>query len=256
MKNNIDYADFYERVGRTNGWNFSSMNVVSEKIGWNFYEEVVRHTRSADLLLDIGTGGGEAVLSIAGEALLLVGIDLAQGMIETAQQNLLAARAHCTRTHSNVRFLQMDAEKLAFPESFFNVVSSRHSRFSASEVFRVLDTGGIFLTQQVSEHDKSNISEAFGRGQSLGIQSGTLMERYKHELHEAGFHDIQAREYDATEYYAKPDDLLFLLTHTPIIPGFGETASDLERFQQFVETNRCDQGIRTNSARFMLTARK
>lgn len=29
MKNNIDYADFYERVGRTNGWNFSSMNVVS-----------------------------------------------------------------------------------------------------------------------------------------------------------------------------------------------------------------------------------
>lgn len=35
-------------------------------------------------------------------------------------------------------------------------------------------------------------------GQSLGIQSGTLMERYKHELHQAGFHDIQAREYNAT----------------------------------------------------------
>ncbi|WP_339258916.1 class I SAM-dependent methyltransferase [Paenibacillus sp. FSL R5-0713] len=251
MKNNIDYADFYERVGQTNGWNFSSMNVVSENIGWNFYEEVARRTRSSDLLLDIGTGGGEAVLSIAGKALLLVGIDLAQGMIETAQQNLRTAG-----THSNVRFLQMDAEKLAFPDSFFNVVSSRHSRFSASEVFRVLDTGGIFLTQQVSEHDKSNISAVFGRGQSLGIQPGTLMERYKHELHEAGFHDIQAREYDAIEYYATPDDLLFLLTHAPIIPGFGETASDPERFQQFVETYRCDQGIRTNSARFMLTARK
>ncbi|WP_340389115.1 class I SAM-dependent methyltransferase [Paenibacillus sp. FSL E2-0151] len=251
MKNKIDYADFYERVGRTNGWNFSSMNVVSENIGWNFYEEVVRHTRSSDLLLDIGTGGGEAILSIAEDALLLVGIDLAQGMIETAQHNLQA-----TDGHSNVRFLHMDAEKLAFPDYFFNVVSSRHSRFSASEVFRVLAQGGIFLTQQVSEHDKSNISEAFGRGQSLGIQPGTLMERYKHELQIAGFHDIQAREYNVVEHYATPEDLMFLLTHAPIIPDFGKVDTDFERFQQFVNEHRDEKGIHTNSARFMITARK
>lgn len=251
MKNNINYADFYERVGRTNGWNFSSMNVVSEKIGWNFYEEVVRYTRSSDLLLDIGTGGGEAVLSIAGEALLLVGIDLAHGMIETAQHNLQTAGVH-----PNVRFLHMDAENLAFPNHFFNVVSSRHSGFSASEVFRVLAEGGIFLTQQVSEHDKSNISEAFGRGQSLGIQPGTLMERYKHELQTAGFHDIQAREYNVVEHYATPEDLMFLLTHAPIIPDFGKVETDFERFQQFVREHYEEKGIRTNSARFMITARK
>ncbi|GAS83815.1 class I SAM-dependent methyltransferase [Paenibacillus amylolyticus] len=251
MKNKIDYADFYERVGRTNGWNFSSINVISEKIGWNFYEEVVRHTRSSDLLLDIGTGGGEAILSIAQEALLLVGIDLAQGMIEIAQHNLLAAGAH-----PNVRFLHMDAEKLAFPNYFFDVVSSRHSRFSTSEVFRVLDEGGIFLTQQVSEQDKSNISEAFGRGQSLGIQPGTLMERYKHELQKVGFQDIQAREYNVVEHYATPEDLMFLLTHAPIIPDFGKVETDFEQFQQFVKENHDEKGIRTNSARFMITARK
>ncbi|MGN7415992.1 class I SAM-dependent methyltransferase [Paenibacillus sp. SAF-068] len=251
MKNNIDYAGFYERVGRANGWNFSSMNVISEKIGWNFYEEVVCHTRSSDLLLDIGTGGGEAILSIAGEPLLLVGIDLAQEMIETAQRNLQTAGVH-----PNVRFLHMDAENLAFPKHFFNVVSSRHSGFSASEVFRVLAEGGIFLTQQVSEHDKSNIAEAFGRGQSLGIQPGTLMERYKHELQTAGFHDIQAREYNVVEHYATPEDLMFLLTHAPIIPDFGKVETDFERFQQFVREHYEEKGIRTNSARFMITARK
>lgn len=202
-------------------------------------------------MLDIGTGGGEAILSIAEDALLLVGIDLAQGMIETAQHNLQA-----TDGHSNVRFLHMDAEKLAFPDYFFNVVSSRHSRFSASEVFRVLAQGGIFLTQQVSEHDKSNISEAFGRGQSLGIQPGTLMERYKHELQIAGFHDIQAREYNVVEHYATPEDLMFLLTHAPIIPDFGKVDTDFERFQQFVNEHRDEKGIHTNSARFMITARK
>lgn len=202
-------------------------------------------------MLDIGTGGGEVLLSIAEEALLLVGNDLAQGMIETAQYNLQA-----TGGHSNVRFLHMDAEKLNFPDHFFNVISSRHSGFSASEVFRVLTQGGVFLTQQVSEHDKFNISEAFGRGQSRGIQPGTLMERYKHELQTAGFHDIQAREYNVVEHYATPEDLMFLLTHAPIIPDFGKVDTDFERFQQFVNEHHDEKGIRTNSARFMITARK
>ncbi|MDN8591720.1 class I SAM-dependent methyltransferase [Paenibacillus sp. 11B] len=252
MKKKMDYTSFYERIGRMNGWDFNSLNVTSEGIGWDFYEEAVRRTRSSDLLLDIGTGGGEAVLSIAHAALLLVGIDLSHGMIETAQRNLKASGSG----FSNVRFIHMNAEQLTFPDQFFNVVSSRHCDFCATEVYRVLGDGGIFLTQQVSENDKCNISEVFGRGQSLGVQPDTLMERYKHELGEAGFQHIQVREYNATEYYATSDDLLFLLTHAPIIPGFGERESDLECFQQFVEQNRCDKGIRTNSARFMLTAQK
>ncbi|MFJ2047844.1 class I SAM-dependent methyltransferase [Paenibacillus marchantiae] len=251
MKKKMDYTTFYERIGQLNGWDFSSLKVTSEGIEWNFYEEVIRCTEPSDLLLDIGTGGGEAVLSISNAALLLVGIDLSRGMIETAQRNLKASGSR-----SNVRFVHMNAEQLTFPDQFFNVVSSRHCDFCATEVFRVLADGGVFLTQQVSEHDKCNISKAFDRGQSLGVQPGTLMERYKRELREAGFRDIEAHEYNATEYYATPDDLLFLLTHAPIIPGFGEKESDLEHFQQFVEQNRCDKGIRTNSARFMLTARK
>ncbi|UPK44800.1 class I SAM-dependent methyltransferase [Paenibacillus pabuli] len=251
MKKKMDYTTFYERIGRLNGWDFSSLKVTSEDIEWNFYEEVIRLTEPSDLLLDIGTGGGEAVLSIADAALLLIGIDLSRGMIETAQRNLKASGSR-----SNVRFVHMNAEQLTFPNQFFNVVSSRHCDFFTAEVYRVLADGGIFLTQQVSEHDKYNVKNAFGRGQASDVQPGTLMERYKRELREAGFRDIQAREYNATEYYATPDDLLFLLTHAPIIPDFGERESDLERFQQFVEQNSCDQGIRTNAARFMLTARK
>ncbi|MEC0125537.1 class I SAM-dependent methyltransferase [Paenibacillus pabuli] len=250
MKKTMDYNAFYEHMGRLNGWDFSSLNVIAEGVEWNFYEEVARCACPSDLLLDIGTGGGEAVLSIAHAALLLVGIDLSQSMIETAKRNLAKSGSS-----PNVRFMSMNADQLTFPDGFFTIVTSRHAPFCAAEVFRVLDDDGVFLTQQVSEQDKHNISEAFGRGQSADC-SGTLMMRYQNELHEAGFHDIRIREYNATEYYATTDDLLFLLTHAPIIPGFGEKESDLERFQQFVEQNRCDKGIRTNSARFMLTARK
>ncbi|MCP1135913.1 class I SAM-dependent methyltransferase [Paenibacillus polysaccharolyticus] len=246
-----DYNTFYERVGQQNGWDFSTMKVISEPTDWDFYDEVTRCTQTSDLLLDIGTGGGEAVLAIAEHAHLLVGIDLAHGMIETAQRNLKR-----TKKCSNVRFTQMDADNLQFPKSFFNIVSCRHSAFSASEVYNVLAEDGVFLTQQVSEHDKLNVKQAFGRGQHLGIEPGTLLEKYKQELQHAGFQHIEVREYNVTEYYATPEDLLFLLTHTPIVPQFGELESDLDIFEQFVLDHRDEKGIRTNSARFMITARK
>lgn len=251
MTEHWSYKTFYERIGRENGWDFSTLKVISDPVGWNFYHEVTRRTQISDLLLDIGTGGGESLLAIARQAHLLVGIDLAKGMVETAQQNAERA-ANCT----NVRFMQMDANHLQFPNQFFNVVSCRQSVFSASEVYRILAEDGFFLTQQVSEHDKSNIAKAFGRGQHSDIKPETLLERYKYELNQAGFQQIEVREYNVTEHYATPEDLLFLLMHTPIVPHFGEGASDLEIFEQFVQDNSDERGIRTNSARFMITAKK
>ena len=41
------------------------------------------------------------------------------------------------------------------------------------------------------------------------------------ELRLAGFRNIQYAEYDADEYYEREEDLIFLLKHTPIIPGLG-----------------------------------
>lgn len=172
----FDYKAFYDRVGRVNGWDFSRMKVVAEGVQWDFYAKVTQMCKPSDLLLDIGTGGGESVLSMADKALLLVGIDLSEGMIEKAQEHLINAKA------DNVRFIQMNAERLAFPERFFNVISCRHSAYCADEVGRVLASDGVFLTQQVSEHDKWNIKQAFGRGQTLQSEDGALKKRYLYKL--------------------------------------------------------------------------
>ncbi|WP_153795411.1 class I SAM-dependent methyltransferase, partial [Paenibacillus polymyxa] len=119
--NSIEYKEFYDKVGKTNGWNFSNVKCISEGVKWDFYNEVSKTCEKSDILLDIGTGGGEAILAIANSALLLVGIDQSTGMIETATKNSIKSDI------ANVRFLQMDAENLNFPREFFNVVSSRHS---------------------------------------------------------------------------------------------------------------------------------
>ena len=248
--NELDYKNFYDIVGRVNGWNFSKLKCITEGATWDFYEEVVKRCKPSDVLLDIGTGGGENVLKIASAALMMIGIDNSSGMIETAQSNL---EKTCV---SNVRFCKMESEALLFPHSFFDIVSSCHAPFVATEVARVIKENGVFLTQQVSEHDKLNLKEAFGRGQCLGEKDGTLKEKYVRELRDAGFVDVRVLEYDAIDYYETPEDLIFLLKHTPIIPRFGEMKEDFDILRTFIAANTTEKGIRTNSKRFMIIASK
>ncbi|WP_273853103.1 class I SAM-dependent methyltransferase [Guptibacillus spartinae] len=246
----LNYEEFYDKVGKINGWDFSNLQLTSEGAKWEFYEEVLKKVNDTDILLDIGTGGGENVLEIASSLLFLIGIDLSTSMAEAAQRNLLNSKA------SNVRFVQMSSENLLFPDGFFNVISSCHAPFHSQEVARVLKKDGVFLTQQVSEADKWNIKKAFGRGQAYELSDGILKDQYTRELKDAGFSEVRSFDYDATDYYKRPEDLLFLLTHTPIIPQFGEEERDYEILKSFIDNNRTADGIRTNSKRFLIIAKK
>src|SRR5690606_40680870 len=83
--NLIDYENFYNKVGKENGWDFSKLKVFAEGVQWDFYEEVKSKSQTSDVLLDIGTGGGENLLTIAPYFLLLIGIDLSHEMVARAQ---------------------------------------------------------------------------------------------------------------------------------------------------------------------------
>ncbi|EJW19311.1 methyltransferase domain-containing protein [Paenibacillus alvei] len=246
----FDYKQFYDRVGKQNGWDFSQVKSITEGLNWELFTEVRGLCTKSDMLLDIGTGGGESVLPIADNVLQLIGIDASASMIRTARANLEAAQK------PNVRFIQMNAELLKFPDRHFDIITCRHSEFSAAEVARVLTDDGVFLTQQISEGNKLNLKQAFGRGQAYGVESGTLLRQYIAELREAGFTHIQSVLVQLTQYYQTSDDLLFILTHTPTIPDFGQYEHDMRSFNQFVADNMTNKGIRTNEERFAILARK
>lgn len=238
--NELEYKNFYDKVGRLNGWDFSKLKCETVGDIWDFYDEVKIRCKPADILLE----------KIASSAASLIGIDNSNGMIKTAHFNLNKAGVQ------NVEFLQMDSEVLTFPHAHFDIASSCHAPFVASELAKVMKKGAFFLTQQVSEHDKLNLKEAFGRGQCLGERDGTLKDNYMGELISAGFELVQVREYDVTDYYSTPEDLIFLLKHTPIIPRFGEKEEDFNILQKFIDANSSEKGIRTNSKRFMIIAVK
>ncbi|WP_416148620.1 class I SAM-dependent methyltransferase [Salipaludibacillus sp. HK11] len=245
----LDYENFYDTVGKANGWDFSNLKIVSEGAKWDFNDEIMKRSKTSDILLDIGTGGGENLLNLAPSLLLLVGIDRSIGMMKTAQSNLKKSGI------LNVRFSHMSSENLAFPTNFYDLVSCRHAPFSPMEVDRVIKKGGYFITQQVGEGDKLNIKKAFDRGNVIE-EDGALYERYVQELKEVGFSDVQSFEYNSTDYFQRPEDLIFLLKHTPTIANFGQEKTDFEILDDFIENNRTEKGIRTNSKRFLIVAKK
>lgn len=174
--NELEYKDFYDKIGKTNGWDFSHLQITSEGVAWGFYEEVAKRCDGSEVLLDIGTGGGENLINIASSFFFGIGIDISGGMMETAHSNLNKAKL------SHVRFTQMSSDHLQFPSDFFDVISCCHAAFFANEAVRVLKREGLFLTQQVSEADKLNLKRAFRRGQSFGEVDGTLKDRYVSEI--------------------------------------------------------------------------
>lgn len=246
----VNYKQFYDRVGKRIGWDFSKVKKTEEGKKWDFYEEVNKAAKPTDRLLDIGTGGGKRVLKIADKIGSIVGIDNSEFMVKTAKKNLKKSGA------TNVEFLQMDAFNLEFPDNSFDLVTIRHCDFSPKQVYRVLNKGRYFMTQQVGEDDKLNIKESFSRGQFQGKKVGGMMRSYISGLKKAGFEDIKTDEYNSTEYYKTPEDLIFLLKHTPTILDFGKSKKDFGVLEQFIEENKAPKGIKTNSKRFMITAKK
>jgi len=249
MTNN-NYKELYEKAGKRIGWDFSHLKTTKTGQGWDFYQEVLKKAKFNDLVLDIGTGGGERILKIAKQFKSVYAIDHTPSMIDTANKNLRKTKL------DNVKFLLMDSEKLDFPDNYFDIVTNRHCDFNSTEVFRVLKKGGYFFTQQVSEGDQSNIKNAFGRGQSYGIKDGTLRNKYLKELKALGFKKIQTFDYNSKVIYRTDKDYIFLLRYTPTIPEFGKKKGDLEILKRFIKENKTDKGIETNSKRFMIIAIK
>lgn len=99
--------------------------------------------RRGDTILDIGCGNARDIISILRASATVVGVDLSQGMIDQARQDLASAGYH------DVRLEVGDATRLRFPaESFESILCSEviehisNTDQAVSEMHRVLKPGG------------------------------------------------------------------------------------------------------------------
>ena len=141
------------------GWDFSHLRgrCIEDAPPWS-YETMARHRlRTASSVLDLGTGGGERLFAfrdvLPRRTVATEGCppnrDLARKRLAPLGIQVVAADDSLTAL-------------LPFPASQFDLVLDRHTSFNISEVERVLQPGGAFLTQQVDGTSLSDLIAAFG----------------------------------------------------------------------------------------------
>lgn len=134
------------------GWDFSHLDGrwEEEPLPWDYRAMARTRLRAAGELLDLGTGGGEFLLSLGhphGRTTVTEGY----------APNLALCRERLEPL--GIRVLENDGEHpLPLEDGAFDVVLSRHEDYDPAEVFRVLRPGGTFLTQQVGGENNSPLS--------------------------------------------------------------------------------------------------
>ena len=134
------------------GWDFSYLEGrwESEFIGWD-YDVFVREYLTPDsVLLDMGTGGGEYLLSLNHPYDLTFATEAYPPNYQLCQDTLAPLGITVKRVFSDT--------KIPFSDKQFDIVINRHESFDISEVKRILKPNGIFITQQI-DRNSQNLAE-------------------------------------------------------------------------------------------------
>ena len=164
----------------TSGWDFSSIDaVVDGEPPWSYEALARRVLAGAGSALDMGTGGGEVLLTLRDA--LPADTVATEGWPPNVP---VATDALAPHGIAVVPYDSEDDERMPFEDRRFDVVLDRHESYVAREVFRVLRPGGVFLTQQVDGRDFAESQELFGGATAY---PHITLERLRAEAEDAGF---------------------------------------------------------------------
>ena len=171
----------------TEGWDVDGDGVQESEPPWS-YIDLVRHEFSqAGSALDVGTGGGEFLLSVRDA--LPVEMHATEGW----PPNLPVARKALEPLGVEVR--QYDSEqdeRMPYSDGSVDLIINRHESYVAAEIARVLRPGGWFLTQQVDGHNLDDLGAVFGADPPYPEVTLQVM---RAEAEEAGFVIERAEEW-------------------------------------------------------------
>lgn len=143
------------------GWDFGPLDgrVHEEDPPWDFSSACRAAIMTATRVLDLGTGGGEQLLTFVD--VLPPGTLATEGWEPNVPVATEALSPHGISVH------RYDSEgvprvPLPFEGGCVDLVIARHESFDAAEVARVLRPGGTFLTQQVGGDDAAELHVLFG----------------------------------------------------------------------------------------------
>lgn len=169
------------------GWDFSAIGErwTSSQTSWDYKAMVKQRCLGIQRLLDMDTGGGELLASLAPLPAETYATESYPPNIPIAEQRLEGL---------GVRVVSgCEDQNLPFEDDFFDLVINRHGSFYSTELYRILRPGGVFFTQQVGGKNNIRLNELLQ--DEAGYQYANWnLDRITYWLELAGFHILQTRE--------------------------------------------------------------
>ena len=195
------------------GWDFSHLNgrFFESDLPWDYMALARELLPEFPNLLDIGTGGGERLLTLRN--LWPPSVTATEGWLPNV--GLAAERL----SPFGVRVVATDRHPLPFTPDSFALIINRHTGFRSWDVARVLASGGVFLTQQVDALWGWDLQVA------MGMAVGERLSSYDLALHhfrtETNLILEQTAANTGTMTFTDVGALVYYLKAIPwIVPGF------------------------------------
>ncbi|GKU30316.1 class I SAM-dependent methyltransferase [Clostridium folliculivorans] len=177
-----------EEKDTSEGWDFSHLENRSEEedLPWD-YKEILRKYLKPDFkLLDMGTGGGEFLLSLKHPF-------SNTSVTEKWEPNVKLCEKRLAPLGIEVKQVFDDSE-LPFKDEAFDMIINRHESFDIKEVKRLLKPNGIFITQQVGCRNNEGLSKALIKDFKPPFSKHTLDNNLK-EIEKNFFEVLYAQEF-------------------------------------------------------------
>ncbi len=147
-----------EAEANFSGWDFSYIadRESQTPLRWSYVSEALLRVRNSKAVLDIDTGGGEMFSYFA---------PFPPIAFATEAYALNTPIAHARLTPLGVEVVGIEEEEphhLPFEDENFDLILNRHGYYWDPEIYRIMQPGGIFITQQVGDRNDIGIRELLG----------------------------------------------------------------------------------------------
>jgi len=125
------------------GWDFSyiSERKSEESLPWNYDNIVQKYLNTNSILLDMGTGGGEHLLTLKHPCNNTFATEAYPPNFELCKRTLMPLGIDVRQVFND--------NYLPFKNDMFDIIINRQASFDMNEVYRLLKPKGLFITQQV-----------------------------------------------------------------------------------------------------------
>jgi SAM-dependent methyltransferase len=231
------------------GWDFSWLEGrwENEPLPWDYAGRVKAAMQNVRSMLDMGTGGGELLETLAP-------FPPQTCATEAWPPNIKIAIDRLTPLGVEVYAVTSD-DHLPFDDSVFDLIVNRHDSFDSREIYRILKPGGLFITQQVGGQNNLGLNKLLQDEVSF-VDIDWTVDRAISQLKSAGLGIVSVKEAFPAGTVHDIGAIVYYLKAIPWqVDGFSvETHRD--RLLAIHEMIRRQGSITLHSHRFYIEARK